>query len=85
MIAGIALVVCTDLLSAALTPGGPVAGYVLLPGVILGMLASVIVSGNPHGGSLGVVMVVARLANYFFYVIVVYCMLLLWRRAFKRI
>jgi hypothetical protein len=52
--------------------GDPFKPLVLLPGLIIGMYASVIVSGNPHGGSLAVVVVVAAFVNYFVYAILAY-------------
>jgi hypothetical protein len=38
----------------------------MIPGVVFGLYASVIVSGNPHGGGTAPLLIVASVVNYFF-------------------
>jgi hypothetical protein len=82
MLAGIALVICS-LGLYSLGPNDPIGGCMLLPGVIVGIYASVIASGNPHGVSLILLLVVACFVNYFFYTILVYCLLRFYHRSSK--
>jgi len=82
MLAGIGLVICS-LGLYSLAPNDPIGGYMLFPGVLAGLYASVITSGNPHGGSTAVVVGVASFVNYFFFTIVVYCVLRFYHRSSK--
>jgi hypothetical protein len=74
VLAGTALVVFS-LGLYSLAPDDPIGGYALLPGVIVGIYASVIASGNPHVLSKAVIVAVTCLVNCFFYTMVVYFLL----------
>ena len=49
-----------SLLSA---PAEPFSGYAMMPGVIFGLYASIIISGNPHGGETAPLLIVASIVN----------------------
>jgi len=83
VLAGIALVVCSLALYSLAPTGDPLQGYVLIPGVIVGMYVSMIASGNPHGGSLMVMLVVASFVNCFFYAVVTFSILRFCHRSSK--
>ena len=82
--AGAILVLCS-LVPYALQGAQPSSGYAMIPGVIFGLYASVIVSGNPHGGSTASLLIVASIVNFFFYAGICYAVLLLYQTCRKKL
>ena len=70
-----------SLLSA---PAEPFSGYAMMPGVIFGLYASIIISGNPHGGETAPLLIVASIVNFFFWTMVCYAALAVYRRLSKK-
>jgi hypothetical protein len=83
LLSAAALVVCS-LVPYILAPAESFSGYAMMPGVILGMYASVIISGNPHGGEMASVLIVASIVNFFFWTMVCYAALAVYRRLSKK-
>lgn len=48
----------------------PWAGYVMMPGVVVGMYASIFMSGNAHGVETAPVVIVGGIVNLVFYTII---------------
>ncbi len=48
----------------------PWAGYVMMPGVVVGMYASIFISGNAHGVETAPVVIVGGFVNLVFYTII---------------
>ena len=82
LLTGVVLVLISVLLYV-LTPS-EVSGYVIVLGVFVGLLASVLTSGNPHGGTSTVVVLVASIVNFLFYTTVSYVVLLVASRHSKQ-
>jgi hypothetical protein len=61
--------------------GSECSGYVIAPGVIVGLMAAVLISGNPHGGSTAEIVLVADAINFVVFVGVSY--LILQIRAYR--
>lgn len=79
-----AIFVLCSLVPFALQPAERSSAYAMMPGVILGMYASVIAIGSPHGGSIAPVLIVGSIVNFFFYTVVCYAVLKLYRRSRKK-
>ncbi len=62
----------------------PWAGYVMLPGVVFGMYASVFVSGNPHGGVMAPLVIVSGIVNFAFYTTLSLVVLSMYSRVQRR-
>jgi hypothetical protein len=77
------LVACS-LVPYILAGAGPFSGYAMMPGVIFGMYASVIISGNPHGGEMAPVLIVGSIVNFSFWTIVCYATLAVYFRLSKK-
>jgi hypothetical protein len=63
----------------------PVVRLCMMPGTICGVYASVILSGNPHGGEIAPFLVVASIVNYVFYSTVCYILLAVYVKFSKNI
>jgi hypothetical protein len=75
-----AVLVLCSLVPYVFAPAEPFSGYAMLPGIIFGLYASVIISGNPHGGQIAPVLIVGSIVNFFFWVLVCYAGLSAYRR-----
>jgi hypothetical protein len=77
-----ALIVCSLTVSYLLYPE-PAAGMVLAPGIFVGLVASVLTSGNPHGGSFTTIIPFAVATNFPFYLAISYAALAFWSKVSK--
>jgi len=83
-VAGV-LLVCSLLAYRLLEPD-PSAGYVTLPGFLVGVFVATIIAaagGNAHGVDLTIVLVLTSLINFFCYFGLTYMVILLWSKARK--
>jgi len=78
------VLVVYSLVPYIVAPNESFSGYAMMPGVIVGMYASVIISGNPHGGGIAPVLIVGSVVNYFFYATLCYLVLTVYRRFSKK-
>jgi hypothetical protein len=83
LLSAAALVVCS-LVPYIFAPAEPFSGYAMMPGVIFGLYASVVISGNPHGGQIAPLLIVASIVNFFFWTMVCYAALAVYRRLSKK-
>jgi uncharacterized membrane protein YeaQ/YmgE (transglycosylase-associated protein family) len=78
-----ALVVLYSLMLYALLPSD-ICWYVIVPGEFVGVIASVLISHNGHGGTIAEIVVVASIVNWLFYTILSYVILTLVERSSER-
>ncbi len=80
-----ALLICSLIAYRLLEPN-PSAGYVTLPGILVGIFVATIIAavrGNAHNVNLTVILLLASLVNFFCYFGFTYIALSLWSRARK--
>jgi hypothetical protein len=80
-----ALLICSLVAYRLLEPD-PSAGYVTLPGFLVGVFVATIIAaagGNAHDVDLMIVLVLTSLINFFCYLGLTYAVLLLWSKARK--
>ena len=81
----VALLICSLIAYRLLAPN-PSAGYVTLPGILVGILVATIIAaagGNAHGVDLMIVLVLTSLINFFCYLGLTYVVLVLWSKTRK--
>ena len=78
-----AVLVLCSLIPYSLEPAEPFSGYALSPGFILGMYASAMFSGYPHGVEIVPMLVISSVVNFFFWTAVSYGALSALRRFLK--
>jgi hypothetical protein len=84
LLAGGVWLLCS-LVPFAVASADRLSGYPMMPGTICGVYASVILSGNPHGGEIAPFLVVASIVNYVFYSTVCYILLAVYVKFSKNI
>lgn len=80
-----ALLICSLIAYRLLEPN-PSAGYVTLPGILVGIFVATIMAaagGNAHDVNLTIIFVFACMVNFFCYLGFTYLVLLLWAKARK--
>jgi hypothetical protein len=80
------LLICSLIAYKLLDPN-PSAGYVTLPGFLVGIFVATIVAaarGNAHNIDLATILIVASLINFFCYLGFTYMALMLWSRGRKK-
>jgi hypothetical protein len=84
LVAGVLLAL--SLIVYSLLGPNPSAGYVTLPGILVGIFVATIIAatrGNAHNVNLTVILLLASLVNFFCYFGFTYIALSLWSRARK--
>jgi hypothetical protein len=84
LVAGVLL--AGSLIVYSLLGPNPSAGYVTLPGILVGIFVATIIAaarGNAHNVNLTVILLLASLVNFFCYFGFTYIALSLWSRARK--
>ena len=65
-------------------PAEPFSGYAMSPGIIVGMYASAAISGYPHGVETIPLLIIAGIVNFFFWTLVCYAALAVFRKLSKK-
>ena len=84
LIAGVLLT--GSLIAYSFLEPNPSAGYVTLPGILVGLFVATIIAaarGNAHNVNLTIMLVLASVVNFFCYLGLAYAVLLLWSKARK--